>query len=142
MIKITLRYGVCIISAIKINIREREQMTIEECYEAIESDYNGVLKRFGNDAMVKRFAIKFLNDPSFNELKDGIKSNDVERAFRAAHTLKGICLNLGFDKLFEVSSALTEELRGKDKMPECADMFAAVEKQYDVLIENIKKVEA
>lgn len=41
-------------------------MTIEECYEAIESDYKSVFKRFGNDAMVKRFAIKFLNDPSFN----------------------------------------------------------------------------
>ncbi|WP_330654980.1 hypothetical protein [Anaerotignum sp. MSJ-24] len=47
-------------------------MTIEECYEAIESDYKSVFKRFGNGAMVKRFAIKFLNDPSFNELKDGI----------------------------------------------------------------------
>jgi len=116
-------------------------MTIEECYEVIESDYKSVLKRFGNEAMVKRFAIKFLNDPSFNELKDGIENNDVEKAFRAAHTLKGICLNLGFDKLFEVSSALTEELRGKDKLPECSDMFAAVEKQYDMLIENIKKVE-
>ena len=86
-------------------------MTIEECYEAIESDYKSVFKRFGNGAMVKRFAIKFLNDPSFNELKDGIENNDVEKAFRAAHTLKGICLNLGFDKLFEVSSALTDELR-------------------------------
>ena len=69
-------------------------MTIEECYEAIESDYKSVFKRFGNGAMVKRFAIKFLNDPSFNELKDGIENNDVEKAFRAAHTLKGICLRI------------------------------------------------
>ena len=58
-------------------------MTIEECYEAIESDYKSVFKRFGNGAMVKRFAIKFLNDPSFNELKDGIENNDVELKIEA-----------------------------------------------------------
>ena len=49
-------------------------MTIKECYEKVGSDYDGVLKRLGSEALVKRFAVKFLNDPSFQELTDGLAS--------------------------------------------------------------------
>ena len=38
-------------------------MTIKECCEKVGSDYDGVLKRLGSEALVKRFAVKFLNDP-------------------------------------------------------------------------------
>ena len=31
-------------------------MTVKECYEQIGSDYAGVLKRLGSEALVKRFA--------------------------------------------------------------------------------------
>ena len=31
-------------------------MTIKECYEKVGSDYDGVLKRLGSEALVKRFA--------------------------------------------------------------------------------------
>ena len=71
-------------------------MTVKECYEKVGSDYDGVLKRLGSEALVKRFAVKFLNDPSFQDLTDGLAAKDGEKAFRAAHTLKGVCLNLGF----------------------------------------------
>ena len=30
-----------------------------------------VLRRLGSEALVKRFALKFLNDTSFQDLKDG-----------------------------------------------------------------------
>ena len=86
-------------------------MTVKECYEQMGSDYEGVLERLGSEAIVKRFALKFLQDPSFAQLKESLAKNDGEEAFRAAHTLKGVCLNLGFDELFEVSAELTEKLR-------------------------------
>ena len=86
-------------------------MTVKECYEQMGSDYEGVLGRLGSEAIVKRFALKFLQDPSFAQLKESLAKNDGEEAFRAAHTLKGVCLNLGFDELFEVSAELTEKLR-------------------------------
>ena len=89
-------------------------MTIKECYEKVGSDYDGVLKRLGSEALVKRFAVKFLNDPSFQELTDGLAAQDGEKAFRAAHTLKGVCLNLGFTELYKVSAELTEVLRGRE----------------------------
>ena len=69
-------------------------MTVRECYEKIGSDFDKVLERMGSEALVKRFAIKFLEDKSFEELTESLKEKDGECAFRAAHTLKGVCANL------------------------------------------------
>lgn len=89
-------------------------MNLEECYEAIDSDYDDVMRRLGSETLVRKFVLKFLDDTSFRGLKEGLENQDAELAFRSAHTLKGVCMNLGFTKLFEVSSALTEELRDKE----------------------------
>ena len=112
-------------------------MTIQECYEKIGEDYQEILSRFGSEAMVKRFAISFLNDPSFEQLKEGLEENDGEKAFRAAHTLKGICLNLSFDKL---SSELTEKLRGHSTEG-TEPLFEAVKEKYESMIETIRELQ-
>ena len=85
--------------------------------------------------------VKFLDDPSFQSLKKGLEEKDGEKAFRAAHTLKGICLNLGFDNLFKVSSDITEKLRGGS--PEgCEALFEAVEKEYEKTVNAIRSMAA
>ena len=38
-----------------------------------------------------------------------MEEQNAENAFRAAHTLKGICLNLGLDRLCIASACLTEK---------------------------------
>ena len=115
-------------------------MTVKECYEQMGSDYEGVLGRLGSEAIVKRFALKFLQDPSFAQLKESLAKNDGEEAFRAAHTLKGICLNLGFDNLFAPSQELTEKLRGATTIEGTDELFAAVEKEYDRTCEALRKI--
>jgi HPt (histidine-containing phosphotransfer) domain-containing protein len=110
-------------------------MNLEECYEAMDSDYDDVMRRLGSETLVRKFVLKFLDDTSFQGLKEGLENQDAELAFRSAHTLKGVCMNLGFTKLFEVSSALTEELRDKENSTE---MFEAVEREYTRTIEAIK----
>ena len=95
-------------------------MTTTELYGQIGGDYADVLKRFNSDAMVKRFAIKFLKDESFEKLCIAMAERNTDTAFRAAHTLKGICLNLGFGDLYRVSSAITEALRKKNFLKESA----------------------
>ena len=54
-------------------------MTAEECYGLLGENYNEILERFGNEAMIRKFAIRFMNDPSFGELKDAFQKNDGER---------------------------------------------------------------
>ena len=89
-------------------------MTIEQAYEKMGADYNGVLTRFMSEALVTRFAGKFLTDPSFD-------------------TLKGICLNLGFDNLYKPSSELTELLRA-GTLDGSEELMKQVEDQYAVTI--------
>ena len=87
-------------------------MTLEQVYTAIGGDYKGVMERLPSADFVRRFALKFLQDDSFPNLKKALEEKDAPTAFRAAHTLKGVCQNLGFDALYVPSSALTEALRG------------------------------
>ena len=104
-------------------------MTTKECYEKIGSNYESVLGRFGSEALVKRFALKFLKDPSYAELREALEVRDAERAFRAAHTLKVICAYLGFKSLFEVSYEITEALRAGD-MEQAKVMWPGVQACY------------
>ena len=114
-------------------------MTAKEAYESVDSNYDNVLKRLGSEAMIKRFAVKFLDDPTFNELEQALEAGNGEDAFRAAHTMKGICLNLGFDKLYEVS-AVTEQLRGREIAGSEA-IYQQVVEQYDRLTAALKAID-
>ena len=86
-------------------------MTLKECYTALCGNYDEALSRLMNERLMERFLQKFLSDPSFNEIKDAFESKDGEKAFRGAHTLKGVSANLAFTKLSTSSSLLTEALR-------------------------------
>ena len=88
-------------------------MTIEQAYEKMGADYNGVLTRFMSEALVTRFAGKFLTDPSFDALKNALAAKDVASAFCAAHTLKGICQNLAIANLAQPLCTMTELLRAE-----------------------------
>lgn len=112
-------------------------MAVKEFYEKLNMDYEGVLQRLANDAIIQKFVIRFLDDPSFGKLKEGIDNHDGEEAFRAAHTLKGVCLNLGFDQLYQSSADLTEQLRDR-KTDGCEDMFQRVEQDYVTLTQEIR----
>lgn len=60
---------------------------------------------------MQKFVLKFLDDKSMELLKTSMVEETYEEAFRAAHTIKGICQNLSFTRLYESSSALSEALR-------------------------------
>ena len=64
-----------------------------------------------------------------SQLTQAMDAGDVETAFRAAHTLKGICANLGFKLLFEVSYDITEALRAGD-MEQAKVMWPGVQACY------------
>ena len=115
-------------------------MTIQECYKKMGADYEDVLKRLYSEGMIRNFARMFLDDDSYPKLERSLKEENVEEAFRAAHTLKGVCVNLGFDKLYEVSSALTEKLRAKE-LDGTDVMFEKVKEQYDITVNAIRKLQ-
>ena len=115
-------------------------MTMRECYEAIGGNYEDVLGRLRSEALIQRFTLKFLEDPSYLQLKQTLENKNYEDAFRSAHTLKGICQNLSFDRLYEVSHELTELLRDRTgEQPGIPEAMEKVTEVYEMTIEGIKK---
>ena len=62
-------------------------MTIQECYKKMGADYQEVLGRLYNEAMICKFVRMFLQDDSFQILEEALRRGDVKEAFRGAHTL-------------------------------------------------------
>ena len=115
-------------------------MTIVECYQQLGGNLENAKTRLPSDSLIKRFIIKFLDDSSYSELCDALQKGQRDEAFRAAHTLKGVCANLGFDQLENSASALTELLRPKDiGIPEEAvSMMNEVKRDYEITVGAIR----
>ena len=86
-------------------------MNIQECYQAIGGKAEDILYRLRTEERIVKYLTKFLEDGSFAALESALKAEQYEEAFRAAHSLKGICMNLGLGSLLEEVFALTENLR-------------------------------
>ena len=104
-------------------------MTLKDCYFALEGDYEEVVGRLYSEALVQKFAVKFLADKSFQLLDESLRAGSYEEAFRAAHTLKGVSQNLSFTKLYRSSHEITEALRDKS-YDKAAQLFTKVEADY------------
>ena len=116
-------------------------MTMRECYEAIGGNYEDVLGRLRSEALIRKFTLKFLEDQSYPQLKQALNDKNYEDAFRSAHTLKGVCQNLSFDRLCEVSHELTELLRGRTgEQPGIPEAMEKVTEVYEMTMEEIKKM--
>ena len=66
-------------------------MSLTECYIALGGSYEEVLSRLSSERLVNKFVLKFLTDPSYDLLVRSMESKDWPEAFRAAHTIKGVC---------------------------------------------------
>ena len=115
-------------------------MNIRECYVAINGDYEGVKRRFLTDARIRRFALLFLQDSSMEELRAAMKDQNCEKAFQAAHTLKGVCLNLGFTGLYKPVNIITELLR-TGMYEKALEQLEEVEKWYTIAEKGLKELE-
>ena len=69
-----------------------------------------------------------------------VKNSDLESAIREAHTLKGLCGNIGADLLFEKAKELEFHLKEKGFDNKYAELIKNVEFDLNILIQNIKAV--
>ena len=115
-------------------------MTIQECYQKLGGDYAQVEKRLPGIHLIRKFIAKFLDDGSYPELCRAMEQGQTEEAFRAAHTLKGVSANLGFDRLTASSGELTELLRGRtDGIPtEAVPLLDMVRQDYELTADAVR----
>ena len=115
-------------------------MSLKECYVSLEGDYEDVLGRLRSERLVQKFVLKFLNDGSYDLLCRSLESGEYGEAFRAAHTIKGVCQNLSFTKLYASSNQLTEALRSGWSQ-EAAGLVEQVKQDYEQTVAAIRELQ-
>lgn len=116
-------------------------MNLEKLYQEMGGDMADAVRRLGSIAAVERFLRMFAGDDTFAMLEAAMSAGDVQRAFRAAHTLKGLAANLGLVQLGQAASVLTEALRGSD-MQSAAALYPETAATYREACAAIGDLEA
>lgn len=104
-------------------------MTLKDCYAAMGGNYEDAIGRLRSERLVQKFVLKFLDDGSYDLLCRSLEEKNYEEAFRAAHTIKGVCQNLDFTRLYRSSSQLSEALRN-GFTPEAPALAEQVKEDY------------
>lgn len=112
-------------------------MTLKECYDALGGDYDEAMGRLRSERLVQKFVLKFLDDGSYGLLCASLEAGNRGEAFRAAHTIKGVCQNLSIQKLQDSSSRLCESLRN-GYTPEADDLAEEVRADYAQTVAAIR----
>lgn len=104
-------------------------MTVKEFYDLTGGGYETMFSKFHSDATITAFLKLFKRDTSYAALCEKMAEGDAEGAFQAAHTLKGVVLNLNVEGLIEPVCSITEALRARD-MEHAKKLFPAVKETY------------
>ena len=83
-------------------------MDLRECYGIAGGNADSVLQRFRTEERIIKYLSMFLTDQSLRLLEVHLRSENYEEAFRMAHSLKGVCMNLGLLSLQAATSQLTK----------------------------------
>ncbi len=119
----------------------RRKMTVKECYDRVGGNYEDAVRRLGKEERLRRLLLMLPNDQCMESLHTALSAKDIDSAFRAVHTLKGILLNLGLDSLAEPASKLTELLRNGDDDPSANALYETLSERYGELISAVKQLQ-
>lgn len=86
-------------------------MTVKDFYDLTGGGYDVMISKFKSDATITSFLKIFKRDKSYAELTEKLEADDMRGAFAAAHTLKGVTLNLNLEGMINPVVAVVEALR-------------------------------
>lgn len=116
-------------------------MNLDNFYHEIGEDYAKVRARLLSEVRIRKLLVLFLRDPSFAHLQSTMAAGCQDEAIRAAHTLKGTALNLGFGKLSQCAVLVLGALQ-EGNMAGAAERIPQVQKEYEATISAIRRHEA
>ena len=105
-------------------------MDAKEFLAACGGDYEGTMRRLmGNEMLFYRLLPKVF-DENFQNLEDALTLGDLDAAFDAAHTLKGVSGNLGLTSLYNAVCEIVEPLRRKDPEADYRALHQAIQQEF------------
>lgn len=115
-------------------------MTLDQFYRAAGGTAAASAPRLGGADATRRFLRLFPLDDSFPQLSEALGRGDVQTAFRAAHTLKGVAANLGLERLRAAASDMTECLR-RGELSGAQARFPETETAYRRVLAALEELE-
>lgn len=116
-------------------------MDLKEFYDKVGGNYDAIMGRLMKEDRIKKYVYKFLDDTTFDTLCKSMEEDNIEEAFRAAHTIKGLCQNLDLLTLFQSSHDMAEALRN-GKTDNADSILEQVKKDYELTLSAIKELKA
>lgn len=86
-------------------------MTIQQLYDYIGGSYEQAVRVMRIDKLIDRYVCRFEDSNIMERLQKAGENLDPDGIFEGAHAMKGLCGNLGFDRLAQTASELAEEFR-------------------------------
>lgn len=108
-------------------------LTVEKLKQFGANADEGLERCMNNEAFYLKMVSRFLEDKTFDRLKAEIANNNLEEAFKAAHSLKGVLGNLAITPLYDVIFEMTDLLRNQTKC-DYSGYIQKYETLYQILI--------
>lgn len=93
----------------------------------------------GNEKLFEKVLNMFPKDSSYNEMLDAIAETDSEKAYAAAHTLKGVAGNLSMNRLFKLTEEQSNHFKN-GQYDKGIMMIGEVTKEYKKMVEVIESL--
>ena len=112
-------------------------MTAKDVYANLGEDYDEVLSRLMSEERITKYLKKFVVEDYTTKMKESIASKNWEEAFRIAHSLKGMGMNMGTAKLYNSCETLCDALRTGEPTVDITDMVSLVSAEYAKIVEQV-----
>ncbi|MBR3463846.1 MAG: Hpt domain-containing protein [Clostridiales bacterium] len=107
--------------------------TIEELKNYGANTDEALSRLMGNESFYLMLIPKVFDDKNFDQLSASIAEGDLDKAFEAAHSLKGVLGNLELTPILKPVIEITELLRHKEQA-DYAPLVEEILKQKEALM--------
>lgn len=107
-------------------------ITIEKLNAYGADTADGLKRCLGMEEFYLELVGSALDDTQLIRLGNALSANDLDAAFEAAHSLKGVYGNLSLTPLYAPMCELTELLRSKT-VSGCAELYKEIMKRFEAL---------
>ena len=108
-------------------------LTIDALKQFGANTDEGLTRCMGNEGFYFKLIGKVVEDKNFAALESAIAEKDLDAAFEAAHSLKGVLGNLALTPIYEPVYEITELLRERRDM-DYAPFLKRISEKRDELI--------